>query len=112
FVACPHCRASVAIPEPHREAFAKERREAETRTAAKELYAKLGAPPWYLRALGVAFDPSSLLTPLRDSRVALFRGIGWYYSVVLFVCGPMVMLLVVIVALNLTMRAVGGAYHQ
>jgi DNA-directed RNA polymerase subunit RPC12/RpoP len=111
-VRCAHCGASVEIPQRHREALATAREDAAARTAAQDLYAKLGAPPWYLRAIGVAFDPTSLLTPLRASRLALLRAIGWYYSAVLFLCAPLVALLAAMFVVNFTMRGVGAFHHE
>jgi LSD1 subclass zinc finger protein len=110
-VACPSCGAAVAVPAAHRTAFADARRDTAARAEARALYARLGAPPRALRALGVIMNPSSAIRPLRRNRHLLVRGLAWYYGWFAVVLGPIAMFLVAIFAVNLTLRAVGAAQH-
>jgi DNA-directed RNA polymerase subunit RPC12/RpoP len=110
-VRCPSCGADVAVPAAHRAAFAATRRDQVARAEATALYAQLGAPPRALRAIGLMFDPSGAVRPLRGSQHLLLRLVGWYYGWALIVVAPLAMLLLAIVAVNLTMRAVGAHYH-
>ncbi|MGE5181126.1 MAG: hypothetical protein ACM31C_03645 [Acidobacteriota bacterium] len=110
-VRCTSCGADVVVPQSHRDAFAKMRRDSEARGEANALYARLGEPPRLLRVIGVVFDPSGATKRLTGSRHVLLRGVGWYYKWVLMLLAPWVFLAVAAVAILLVVRLI-GAYHH
>ncbi len=110
-VKCTSCGADVVVPQSHRDAFAKMRRDSDARAEANALYAKLGEPPRLLRVIGVVFDPSGVTKRLTGSRSLLLRAVGWYYKWVLLVLAPWVFLAAAAIAIMLVVRAIGAHYH-